>query len=51
MDSLTTNHNQEEISQRVQRWYKNKIMIDFGLYGSGVILSRGCVKLYPVLFF
>ena len=42
---------QEEISQRVERWYKVFLMIDFGSYGSGVIISRGCVKFYPVAFF
>ena len=41
---------QEEISQRVEWWYKVFLIIDLGSYGSGVIISRGCVQFYPVAF-
>ena len=48
---LSSGNSQEDISQRVERWYKVFLMIDFGSYGSGVIISRGCVKFYPVALF
>ena len=41
---ITFLSSQEEISQRLERWYKVFFMIDFGSYGSEVIISRGCVK-------
>ena len=34
----------------VEWWYQVFLMIDFGSYGSEVIISRGCVKFHPVAF-